>query len=100
MDQIMGVATGLAVISMAKQHDRAKRSGKFGDMLIAEGGDAAAIGERWNAGAALIDEGKGLAGWFVGRAQNKLAEALITEGIEMQKIAENDYEALQSETNS
>ena len=92
MDRMMGLATGLAVISMAKQHDRAKRSGKFGDMLITEGGEAAAIGERWNAGAALIDEGKALAGWFVGRVQNKRAEALITKGIEMQQEAERAYE--------
>lgn len=95
MDRMMGVATGIAVVAMGKQHDNAKRTGQFGNALIAEGGQAKPLGEQWNTGAEKIKEGRALAGWFVGRAQNKRAEAMIIEGIEMQQAAERDYERLQ-----
>lgn len=45
MDRIMGVATGVAVVVMAKKHSSSKRDGSFGKRLIAEGGDAAALGQ-------------------------------------------------------
>lgn len=91
----MGVATGIAVVAMGKQHDNAKRSGEFGNVLIAEGGQAKPLGEQWNAGAEKIKKGRELAGWFVGRRQNQRARSLIEEGIAMQKIAEAEYGALE-----
>ena len=38
MDRIMGVATGVAVVAMAKKHGSSKRDGSFGKRLIAEKG--------------------------------------------------------------
>ena len=94
MDRIMGVATGVAVVAMAKKHGSSKRDGSFGKRLIAEGGDAAALGQQWDEGMSLIAQGHRLSGWFVGRKQNKKAEALVLKGIAMKNAAEKAYEAL------
>lgn len=40
MDRIMGVATAIAVVSMAKKHAPDPNHDNFGDLLIAEGGEA------------------------------------------------------------
>ena len=95
MDRIMGVATGVAVVAMAKKHGSSKRDGSFGKRLIAEkGGDAAALGQQWDEGMSLIAQGHRLSGWFVSRKQNKEAEALDLKGIALKNAAEKAYEAL------
>lgn len=42
----------------------------------------------------LIAQGHRLSGWFVGRKQNKEAEALDLKGIALKNAAEKAYEAL------
>lgn len=94
MDKIIGVATGVAVVAPAQTAVPDSQKDNFGDLLIAEGGAAEAIGHRWNKGLALIKEGRLLAGWFVGHQQNLKARDLLTRGIVLRQQAEQAYHTL------
>lgn len=94
MDKIMGVATGIAVVAMAKKHAPNHLRDNFGDLLIAEGGNAAELGRQWNEGLTLIKQGNQLAGWFVGRKQNLQARELLAQGVALRLDAEQRYNAL------
>ncbi|MGB5863690.1 MAG: hypothetical protein WBG95_05275 [Sulfitobacter sp.] len=94
MDRIMGVATGIAVVSMGRMQAPSRLKDNFGDLLIDEGGAAAELGQQWNEGLDLIKAGNLLAGWFVGHKKNMKARDMINRGAALRQDAEKKYELL------
>lgn len=94
MDKIMGVATGIAVIAMGKMQAPSRLNDNFGNILIAEGGQAVELGQQWNEGLDLIKAGNSLAGWFVGHKRNMKARDMISRGAALRQDAEKKYQSM------